>query len=133
MKNFLIAIMLLSGVVQAQDYYKSSEWSIYNYDRITNKFSKVGTKKSDTRVIVSKDYFALEKEDGKFIMDLWDYVHTDTLGQWFVPRNQDGSICVGTQDSTIYVFSHYDETIEKFTAVTALRKIRIVEPFKAIP
>lgn len=133
MRILIVCLFLLGGMVQAQDYYKSSEWSIYNYDRITNKFSKVGTKKSDTRVIVSKDYFALEKEDGKFIMDLWEYVHTDTLGQWFVPRNQDGSICVGTQDSTIYVFSHYDETIEKFTAVTALRKIRIVEPFKAIP
>ena len=133
MRILIVCLFLLGSVVQAQDYYESSQWSLYEYDKIAKEYSKVGTHKESTRIIVSKEYFALEKSEGGFIVDLWDYDETDELGQWFIPRTKDGAICIGTTDSTVYVFSHFDRAIEKFTAVTALRRIKIIEPFKAVP
>ncbi len=45
MRILIVCLFLLGSVVQAQDYYESSQWSLYEYDKIAKEYSKVGTHK----------------------------------------------------------------------------------------
>ena len=123
MRILIVFLFLLGGMVQAQDYYKSRTYSIYNYDALTQEYDKVGSKKLDTRIIFGSDYFALEKDGGGFITGWWVYYATEELGECYITEDDKGKICLDTENNLIYVLSDYSETINKWVSVTILSKI----------
>lgn len=129
MRILIVCLFLLGGMVQAQDYYVSSRYSSHKYNEITHEFTTLGSKWEKTRIIISKEYFALEKKDNSFITGWWVYYGDETLGECYITEGDKGKICLDTEDNLIYVLSDYSETINKWVSVTILSKIERIEPF----
>ncbi len=129
MRILIVCLFLLGGMVQAQDYYKSKKYSVYNYDPLTHEYDKLGSKKLDTRIIVGADYFALEKDEGGFITGWWVYYATEELGKCYITQGDASKICLNTETNEVYVFTEYVDSLKKWKFATVLKDIVGVEPF----
>ena len=129
MRILIICLFLLGNVVQAQDYYVSSRHSSHEYNEITHEFKTLGSKWEKTRIILSEEYFALEKKDNSFATGWWVYYGDETLGECYITEGDKGKICLDTEDNLIYVLTDYSEAINKWVSVTILSKIERIEPF----
>ncbi len=130
--RFLIIATLLCTVIQAQSYYEAARFDEYRWNEVSKEYEDRGGSWEDTRFILHKEYFTLEKDLQKETFYKWWWVYygdNEQLGECHILENDAAKVCIDEDNQTLWILTGYDEEISRWTKAGALSRIKKIKPF----
>ena len=130
-KLILLLALLASNATFAQDYYMAKYSEKWEYNYRLGKYTEVDATKEYTRIILHREWFALEKTEENFLRWEWVYFQDlENLGECYIVEGDNAMGCINYNDDKFFLFVNFNKQTENWDDTLILSDIHKIPSFQ---
>jgi hypothetical protein len=130
-KLILLLALLASSATFAQDYYMAKYSEKWEYNYRLGKYTEVDATKEYTRIILHREWFALEKTEENFLRWEWVYFQDlENLGECYIVEGDNAMGCINYNSDKFFLFVNFNKQTENWDDTLILSDIHKIPSFQ---